>query len=663
METIINPKERLEELVKLLNKANVEYYLNDNPTLTDNEYDSLLMELFRLEEEYPQYKLPESPTTSVGTKILDSFEKITHGKPMFSLADVFNEEEIESFVTRVEKEVDNPTFTCELKMDGLGVNLTYKDGLLISAATRGDGVVGEDITNNVKTIKYLPIKLTEPIDLEVRGEIYMTKKSFEAANQKRLENGEELFQNPRNAAAGSARQLDSRIAKERKLDVLLYHVPNTLKDTQWETLELLNKLGLPTNKYSRKVHNFKEIKEFIAEWTEKRPSLPYEIDGIVIKLNEISGQKKMGNTARYPRWAVAYKFPAEKVVTKLEDIIFTVGRTGQITPNAVLSPVKVAGSTIRRATLHNEAYVREKDLRIGDFVVIHKAGDVIPEVVEPVLDRRKDVSFFEMITECPICHTSLIKSASGIDYLCPNQHCPARKIESLIHYVSRPAMNIDGLGENIIEDFYNMSIITKIEDIYNLKDKKEQLIELEGFGNKSVDNLLTSIEASKNNSLERLLFGLGISGIGAKTAKVLAKKYDNIDNLINATKEELTNIKDIGEILATNIVEYFANEKNITLINNLKELGIKMEYKGEKSLNNSLITNKKFVITGTISFMTRDEIKTLLEKYDGVSVESVSKKTDIVIVGDNPGSKYDKALKLGIEIWNEEKLKEVIDNL
>lgn len=663
METITNPKERIAELVKLLNKANVEYYLNDNPTLTDNEYDSLLMELFRLEEEYPQYKLPESPTTSVGTKILDSFEKVTHGTPMFSLADVFNEEEVENFVTRVEKEVDSPTFTCELKMDGLGVNLTYKAGLLVSAATRGDGVVGEDITNNVKTIKYLPIKLNEPIDLEVRGEIYMTKKSFESANQKRLEKGEELFQNPRNAAAGSARQLDSRIAKERKLDVLLYHVPNTLKDTQWETLEFLDKLGLPINKYSRKVHNFEEIKEFIAEWTEKRPNLPYEIDGIVIKLNEIKGQKKMGNTAKYPRWAVAYKFPAEKVVTKLENIIFTVGRTGQITPNAVLSPVKVAGSTIRRATLHNEAYVREKDLRIGDFVVIHKAGDVIPEVVEPVLDRRKDVSFFEMITLCPICNTTLIKSSSGIDYLCPNQHCPARQIESLIHYVSRAAMNIDGLGENIIEDFYNMSIITKIEDIYNLKDKKEQLIELEGFGNKSVDNLLTSIEASKNNSLERLLFGIGIPGIGAKTAKVLAKKYDNIANLIEATKEELTNIKDIGEILATNIVEYFANEKNITLINNLKKLGVKMEYKGEKNLINSLITNKKFVITGTISFMTRDEIKKILEKYDGVSVESVSKKTDIVIVGDSPGSKYDKALKLGIEIWNEEKLKEVIDNL
>ncbi|MBQ4030219.1 MAG: NAD-dependent DNA ligase LigA, partial [Bacilli bacterium] len=432
----MNPKERIEELVKILNQANVEYYLNDNPTLTDNEYDSMLMELFRLEAEYPEYKLPESPTTNVGTKILDQFEKITHATPMFSLADVFNEDEVEAYVKRVEKEIENPEFVCELKMDGLGVNLTYKNGLLVSAATRGDGVVGEDITNNFKTIKYVPIRLKEPIDLEVRGEIYMTKKSFEEANKKRLENGEEPFQNPRNAAAGSARQLDSKIAKERKLDTVLYHVPNTNQATHWETLEELKALGLPVNPYSKKVHNFKEIKEYIDEWTEKRPSLPYEIDGIVIKLNDIAAQRRMGNTARYPRWAVAYKFPAEKVITQLEDIVFTVGRTGQITPNAVLTPIKVAGSTIRRATLHNEQYIIDKDLHIGDFVVIHKAGDVIPEVVEPVLERRKDVSVFQMIHSCPICGTTLEKSASGIDYFCPNNHCPARKIEGLIHYVS-----------------------------------------------------------------------------------------------------------------------------------------------------------------------------------------------------------------------------------
>lgn len=659
----MNPKERISYLVEKLNEANVDYYLNDNPKMTDNEYDSLLMELFKLETEYPEYKLPESPTESVGTKIVDSFAKITHATPMFSLADVFNEDEVEAFVNRVEKEVSHPEFTCELKMDGLGVNLTYKNGLLKSAATRGDGVTGEDITNNVKTIKYLPLKLKEPVDLEVRGEIYMTKKSFEEANKKRAANGEDLFQNPRNAAAGSARQLDSRIAKERKLDVLLYHVPNTTEQTQWETLQTLKKLGLPINEHSKKVHNFKEIKAYIEEWTKKRPTLPYEIDGIVIKLNDIAAQRRMGNTAKYPRWAVAYKFPAEKVVTQLEDIIFTVGRTGQITPNAVLSPVKVAGSTIRRATLHNESYIREKDLRIGDFVVLHKAGDVIPEVVEPVLDRRQNVSIFQMISSCPICGTKLIKSASGIDYLCPNEHCPARKIESLIHYVSRPAMNIDGLGDRIIEDFYNMGIITKIEDIYNLDTKKEDLIELEGFGTKSINNLLSSIEASKSNSLERLLFGLGIPGIGAKTAKVLAKKYDTLENLMKASCEELTGIKDIGDVLATNIYTYFQDERNRTLIANLKQIGINTEYKGEKTLNNDLISNKKFVITGTISFLTRDEIKKNLERYDATVIESVSKKTDVVIVGTSPGSKFEKAQKLGITIWNEDKLKEVIDSL
>ncbi len=656
-------QKRIKELVTILNEANVDYYLHDAPKLTDNEYDSLLTELFCLEDEYPSFILPESPTQNVGTKVLDAFEKIRHGTPMFSLADVFNEEEVEAFVTRVEKEIENPEFICELKMDGLGVNLTYKEGLLISAATRGDGVIGEDITNNIRTIRYLPIRLKEPIDLEVRGEIYMTKKVFEEINEKRRLIGEEVFQNPRNAAAGSARQLDSKIAKERKLDVLLYHVPNTTQNTQSATLDNLKKLGLPISPYSEITHNFKEIKAFIEKWHEKRPSLPYEIDGIVIKLNDIGGQRKMGNTARYPRWAVAYKFPAEKVVTKLEDIVCTVGRTGQITPNAVLSPVKVAGSTIRRATLHNESYIREKDLRIGDFVVIHKAGDVIPEVVEPVIERRKDVSTFQMITSCPICQTPLKKTPSGIDLICPNLHCPARNIEGLVHYVSRPAMSIDGLGDNIIEDFYNMGIITKIEDIYALRDRRSELIELEGFGLKSVDNLLTSIEASKSSSLERLLFGLGIPGIGAKNAKILAKKYNTMDNLMAVSKEELTNIKDIGEILADNIINFFASPEKKELIVHLKEIGINMEYKGEKALQNPLISNKKFVITGTISFMTRDEIKALLEKYDGVSVESVSKNTNIVIVGDSPGSKYDKALKLGIEIWNEEKLKEVIDNL
>ena len=656
-------QKRIKELVEILNKANREYYLEDNPSLTDNEYDSLLDELFKLESEYPDFKLPDSPTENVGAKVLDSFEKISHNTPMLSLADVFNLDEVESFVKRVLKEGIEDNFICELKMDGLGVNLIYKDGLLVSAATRGDGSVGENITNNFKTIKYVPIRLTEPIDLEVRGEIYMTKKRFLEANEKRIENGEVPFQNPRNAAAGSARQLDSGIAKERKLDTFLYHVSHPIKNTQSETLEYLKELGLPVNPEYRKVKGFLGIKKFIEDWTKKRPDLPYEIDGIVIKVDDIKSQERLGSTVKYPRWAVAYKFPAEQIVTKLEDIIFTVGRTGQITPNAVLSPVKVAGSTIRRATLHNESYIIEKDLKIGDYVIIQKAGDVIPEVVGPVVERRVDVKPFRMIEYCPICNTKLVKSASGIDYLCPNDNCSARKIEGLIHYVSRQAMNIDGLGERIIEDFYNMGIIKSIEDIYSLYKDRELLVELEGFGNKSIDNLLTSIENSKNNSLERLLFGLGISGVGFKTAKLLAKKYGNIDNLINTDLEYLLEIKDIGDILAQNIISYFKDENNILLINHLKSIGVNMSYNGEMLINNELLTGKKFVITGTISFMTRDEIKEFIEKYDGKVVESVSKQTNVLILGENPGSKYDKALKLGIEIWNEDTLKDVIDNV
>lgn len=660
----MEPKERIKWLVDTLNKANVEYYIHDNPTLTDNEYDSLLDELFILEEKYPEYKLKESPTESVGTKVVSEFNKVAHKTPMFSLADVFNEEEVMAYAKRVEKEIVKPEFVCELKMDGLGINLTYENGYLVSAVTRGDGVVGEDITNNIKTIPYLPLKLTKPVDLEVRGEVYMSKKSFERANQKRMEENLPLFQNPRNAAAGSARQLDSKIAKERKLDILLYHVPNSKFKTHYETLENLKELGLPVSPNNKIVYSMEDIINYIEYWTKERPNLPYEIDGIVIKLNDIAGQKIMGNTAKYPRWAVAYKFPAEKVITKLTDIVFTVGRTGQITPNAVLDPIKVAGSTIRRATLHNESYIKEKDLRIGDFVTIHKAGDVIPEVVGPVIERRTgEEKELKMITNCPICGEKLIFSASKIDMLCPNIKCPARKIESLIHFVSRPAMNIDGLGERIIEDFYNMGIIKRIPDIYNLKNQKHELIELEGFGNKSVDNLLSSIEKSKENSLERLLFGLGIPGIGAKTSKILAKKYFNIENLKNANIEELTNIVDIGPILANNICEYFSNPANLILINELKNLGINMNYHSEEVLSNPLITDKKFVLTGTISFMARDEIKRIIEKYNGSAIDSVSKKADIVIVGDSPGSKYDKALKLGIEIWDENKLKEVLDSL
>lgn len=649
---------RMAYLIDVLNKANVEYYVNDNPTLSDNEYDSLMDELIKLEEKYPQLKQSNSPTTKVGNEVIAAFNKVTHPTPMFSLADVFNEDEVRDFDAKVRKEVSNPEYVCELKMDGLAVSLIYKDGKFVSAATRGNGVIGEDITHNVRTIKKLPLTLHKKVDLEVRGEIYMNKKVFNELNEKRKQENLNLFQNPRNAAAGSIRQLDSSITKERQLDIVLYHLPNTTLKKHSETIELLKECGLPTNPNNKICKNIDEIMDYIHYWTEHRPELPYEIDGIVIKVNDLAMQKTLGYTVKYPKWAVAYKFPAETVITRLDDIVCTVGRTGQITPNAVLEPIKVAGSTIRRATLHNYQYICDKDLRIGDYVYLHKAGDVIPEVVGPVKERRvNELDAYVMIDKCPICGTKLEESTSKIDLYCPNEHCPARKVNSLIHFISRGCMNIDGLGESIVEDFYNMGIIKDITDIYKLKDKKEELIELEGFGSKSVSNLLISIENSKNNSLENLLNGLGINGIGAKTAKILAKKYETMDNLMNASSEELEQIKDIGSTLSKNISNYFDNPKNRILIHELKDIGINMEYKGEKIIQDEAFTNKKFVLTGTISFLSRDELKKIIEDRGGEVSGSVSKKTDVVIAGENPGSKYDKAKSLNIPIWDEVSLR------
>ena len=648
-----NIPERIKYLCEVLNKANVEYYVNDNPTLTDNEYDSLMDELIKLEKDYPEYKLNNSPTSKVGNEVIAEFKKVTHPTPMFSLADVFNYDEVRDFDAKVRKEVGEVAYSCELKMDGLAVSLLYKDGIFTSAATRGDGVIGEDITHNVRTIKKLPLTLHKKIDLEVRGEIYMQKKVFHSLNEDREKKGLPLFQNPRNAAAGSIRQLDSSIARERNLDIVLYHLPNTNLLHHSDTLELLKECGLPVNPNNRICKNIDEVLAYIDYWSIHRPELPYEIDGIVIKVNDLAAQKSLGYTVKYPKWAVAYKFPAEKVITKLIDIVCTVGRTGQITPNAVLEPIKVAGSTIRRATLHNYPYIVSKDLKIGDYVYLHKAGDVIPEVVGPVLERRpSDAQEYKMITECPICGTKLELTDSKIDLYCPNISCSARKINSLIHFISRDAMNIDGLGEQIIEDFYNMGLIKDIPDIYTLSKDKEDLIELEGFGNKSVSNLLISIENSKNNSLERLLNGLGISGIGVKSAKLLASRYGTLRNLMNASVEELVKIKDIGSVLAENICNYFDNPANRILISRLEELGLNMTYQGEQVIIDSNFQNKKFVITGTIPGLSRDEIKHEIELRGGLTSESVSKKTDIVIVGTEPGSKYDKALSLGITTWD-----------
>lgn len=662
-----NLKERYDELVNIINKANYEYYVLDNPTITDQEFDKYLRELIDLEIAHPELVRPDSPTNKVGGTVIDEFKKIRHDIPMLSLSNVFNESEIIEFDERIKKEGENPNYVCELKIDGLSVSIKYEKGYFVSAATRGDGIVGEDITHNVKTIKSIPLKINKPIDIEVRGEIFMSKKTLEELNKLRQEQGLPLLQNCRNAAAGSIRQLDSKIAEQRKLDSFIYHLPNPQAfgiKTHMEALEFMKDLGFKINPNNKLVHNVNEILDFINEKSTIRESLPYDIDGVVIKVNELASQQRLGFTAKYPKWATAYKFPATEVLTKLTDIIFTVGRTGQITPNAVLEPVILQGSTIRRATLHNEQYVKEKDLKIGDIVSIRKAGDVIPEVVGPIKERRiGQEKEFKMIETCPICGSKLSLSKSGIDYFCINDDCPKRNIESLIHYVERKAMNIDGLGERIIEDFYNIKLISSIEDIYKLNEKEKELIELEGFGKKSVSNLLTSIENSKNNSLERLLFGIGISGIGEKNAKLLAKKYQNIDNLMNASIEELNNIRDIGPILAQNIYNFFKNDDNIELINNLKNIGINMKYlSNDDEKENPNILNKKFVITGTLSRYSRDEIKSIIENNGGITSESVSKKTDVVIVGENPGSKYDKAKELGIDIWDEEILNNMINS-
>ena len=659
-------KKRIDELTSILKKANYEYYNLDNPSITDQEYDKYLRELINLEEKYPEYADPNSPTKRVGGEAIDKFQKVRHAIPMISLSNVFNEEEIRDFDKRIRNAGFKPEYVCELKIDGLSVSLHYEHGKLKFAATRGDGIIGEDITHNVKTIKTVPLDLGRDIDIEVRGEIYMNKATLEKINRERESKGEVKLQNVRNAAAGSIRQLDPKVAAKRHLDTWIYHLPNPLDygiSTHFEALEYMKDLGFKVNPASKLVKDVDGILDFIREYTEKRSSLPYEIDGIVIKVNDIRMQQELGSTVKYPRWATAYKFPAEEVLTKLVDIKFTVGRTGQVTPNAVLEPVLVMGSTIRRATLHNEDYCRSLDLRIGDVVSIKKAGDVIPEVVEAKLERRIGTEKpFHMITTCPICGSTLVKKGN-VDYFCVNDNCPKKNIESLIHYASRNAMNIDGLGDEIIEDFYNEGFVRTIPDFYHLSEHKEDIIELEGYGLKKVTNLLLAIEESKQNSVERLIFGLGISGIGSKNAKLLASTYKDMEHLSNATYEELIEIKDIGDVLARNIVNFFANPNNMELINTLEDLGINMKYLGAEVKMNENFTDKKFVITGTISFMSRDDAKALIESYGGKAIDSVSKKTDVVIVGDAPGSKYTKAQELGITIWDEAKFKEIVDSL
>lgn len=655
-------KERMEELIEIINEADYNYHTLDNPTITDQEYDKYLRELFEIEEDHPDWVREDSPTQHAGGKIIEGFNKVPHKIPMMSLSDVFSESEVIAFDERIKKEGITPEYMCELKIDGLSVSLLYEDGKLVRAATRGDGTTGEDITHNAKTIKVIPLKLKEKVNIEVRGEIFMNKETLVKLNEERKKHNQPLLQNCRNAAAGSIRQLDSKVAASRKLDNFIYHLPNPLDynlHTHAEAIDYMTRLGFKTNPNNRLVKNISEVIEYIEEKAKQRPTLPYDIDGIVIKVNSIEQQQKLGYTAKYPKWATAYKFPAEEVLTKLTDIIFTVGRTGQITPNAVLEPVIVAGSTISRATLHNEDYVKEKDLKIGDIVSIRKAGDVIPEVVEVKKERRtgkeKD---FEMITTCPMCNTNLVKKEGQVDYYCPNKKCPARSIESLIHFASRDAMNIDGLGDRIMEDFYNFHFIGTIADIYSLKNHEQDLTRLEGYGDKSVTNLLNAIEDSKKNSLERLLFGLGIPHVGAKTAKILAKRYKELDSLMAASEEELTTIPDIGGIIAKSVVEYFNDNHHRSIVEELKEIGLNTKYLGQEVEENSEFNGKTFVLTGSLQLFTREEAEEKIEQLGGKASSSVSKKTSAVIVGANPGSKYEKAKELGIPIWTEEEFKE-----
>lgn len=650
-------KERMDELIDYINKASYEYYVLDNPTITDQEYDDYYNELLSIEEKYPELKREDSPTNRVGGAVLDKFEKVTHDHPMLSFDDIFNEEEIILFDERIKKVVSTAHYTLEPKMDGLSGSLIYKNGILVRGATRGDGVTGEDITTNIKTIKSVPLRLTEDIDIEVRGEIYMSKKSFLEANREKIKNGEKEFANPRNAAAGSIRQLDSKVAAKRNLDFMAYFIPNPEDygiKTQKESLEFLKKLGFVTNyKLNGYAKNVKDITNYIDSLSEKRDNLPFEIDGVVLKVDNLEDEKRLGFTSRVPRWGIAYKFPAKEVLTTLKEIKFTVGRTGKITPNAIFSPVHVSGSLVSKATLHNSDYCIDKDVRVGDTISIRKAGDVIPEVVEVKLDRRKEDSVpFKMIENCPMCNSVLVRKDAN--HYCKNEHCPSRKIESLIHFSSRDAMYIEGFGESIVEDFYNLGYLKNIDDFYTLDKYKDELMLLEGFGEKSISKLLESASNSKKNSLERLLFGLGIRYVGKKTAKILSKYYKTMDNLIKADFDELKSINDIGDVIAKSIVDYFNDEKNINLINRLKDLNLNMRYLGEEvNTSNENINGKTFVITGTLS-RPRDEIKEEIEGLGGNVTGSVTKKTDYVIAGEKAGSKLIKATELGIRVLTEE---------
>ncbi|MGI1813882.1 NAD-dependent DNA ligase LigA [Priestia sp. TGN 0903] len=656
-------KSRVQELRDLLNQYGYEYYVLDQPSVPDAEYDKLMNELIEIEESFPELKTADSPTQRIGGQVLDAFEKVQHQTSMLSLGNAFNEEDLRDFDRRVRQTAgDEFSYVCELKIDGLAVSLRYEDGYLVLGATRGDGTTGENITENLKTIRSIPLRIKEPLSMEVRGEAFMPRKSFEALNEAKMERDEVPFANPRNAAAGSLRQLDPKIAAKRNLDIFVYAMTDTGEleiDSHSESLNLLDELGFKTNKERQTCETIDDVIAYIESWQTQRPELSYDIDGIVVKVDSFDQQAELGTTAKSPRWAIAYKFPAEEVVTKLVNIELTVGRTGVITPTAILEPVQVAGTTVQRASLHNEDLIREKDIRIGDYVVVKKAGDIIPEVVNVIEEKRTgEEQEFTMPTHCPECESELVRLEGEVALRCINPSCPAQIREGLIHFVSRNAMNIDGLGEKVISQLFREQLIKDVADIYTLT--KQQLIELERMGEKSADNLISAIEASKENSLERLLFGLGIRHVGAKAAKTLAQHFETIDKLTKATYDELVAINEIGAKMADAIVAYFTQEEVQELIHELKEYGVNLTYKGPKLVSvenvDSVFAGKTVVLTGKLEQLSRNEAKAQIEALGGKVTGSVSKKTDLVVAGEEAGSKLTKANELEIEVWDEARL-------
>lgn len=660
---------RISELREQIEHHNRLYYIEDRPEITDQEYDQLMRELQNLEDLFPDMVTPDSPTQRVGGAPLAAFEKVVHHTPMLSLGNAFGEEELRDFDRRVRQAVGNQEvrYVCELKIDGLAISLHYENGIFVRGATRGDGQVGEDITQNLRTIRSIPLRLKRPLTLEVRGEAYMPRPAFEKLNKEREERGEALFANPRNSAAGSLRQLDPKIAASRQLDTFIYAIGDLqgiAVESHSEGLELLESLGFKVNQERRTFDSIEDVISFVNSWVEKRPQLSYDIDGIVIKVDSYSQQAELGFTAKSPRWAVAYKFPAEEAVTVLRGIEVSVGRTGTVTPTAILDPVSLAGTTVKRASLHNEDMIREKGIMIGDHVMVRKAGDIIPEIVA-VLPERRDGSEtpFAMPTHCPECGSELVRLDEEVALRCINPMCPAQIREGIIHFVSRGAMNIEGLGEKVVAQLFQFEIIRSVADLYYLHEQRDILLGMERMGEKSVDNLLAAIEASKENSLEKLLFGLGIRLVGAKAARVLAEHFGEMDAIMQAKEDELTQIDEIGPKMASSIVNYFEQPQAQAVIERLKAAGVNMRYKGIRVESGAdlPLSGKTIVLTGTLTTMTRTEAEEAIARLGGKVTGSVSKKTDLVIAGEKAGSKLEKAEKLGVAVMDEEGFRQLLE--